>query len=310
MLKLQAVRKIGQAAGEVMKYIFERTAAAFVFIFALASSASAQRILDWPVRTNAGPEAVVRGPEAAFWNSAAITTSGGRGDVMLTDQRSPAALGVGGFAAAAAWRLDVRTTVAAGYQHVSIDDIGETSTSPLPDTGEPTFSITEDRVALGVSHALGAAVTAGAGVQYNRSNETGLNESATSLGGGFLVSPSLPLRPVIGISAASQTGGVRYAGGVELAGGTREIEIRAGYGVRGGGNLISVEHRIGITLDWRRLVAVTGGVATASAGSERSYDPVIGASLRVNRYELVVLREALANDFGAAYSFRFRLGLK
>lgn len=290
---------------------YPRSAAAFFFTFVIVSSASAQRILDWPVRSSASPEAVVRGAAAAFWNSAAVAPGSGRGEAMVTDQHAPQAVGINGFAAAAAWRLDVRTTIAAGYQHVSIDDIGETSTSPLPDTGEPSFSIAEDRIAFGAAHALGASLSAGAAVHYNRSNETGLSESSTSLGAGFLFTPALPLKPVLGLSVLTQSGGLRYMGGLELSESSPSgLQVRAGYGVRGGGNLVSVEHRIGVTVDWRRFFAVTGGIASAAAGAGRSYEPVLGASLRVERYELGVLREALANDFGAAYSFRFKVGLK
>lgn len=288
-----------------------RALLSLVFIFGLATSASAQRVLDWPLRTTAGPEAVTRGVEAAYWNPAAIASATSRGEVLIADQRSPASIGVGGFAAAVSWRLDPRTTVAAGYQHVSIDDIGETSTSPLPDTDEPTFSIGEDQFAIGVAHALGSALTAGGGVRHDRSNELGFSESTTSLIAGFLFTPALPLRPVLGASVLTQSGGVRYNGGIE-AGSlvTRDLELRAGYGIRGGKDALAVEHRVGATLKWRQMVGVTGGFATAQAGAERTYDAVFGASLRVSRYELGVLREGLANDFGAAYSFRFKVGLK
>jgi hypothetical protein len=126
-----------------------------------------------------------------------------------------------------------------------------------------------------------------------------------------MFTPALPLRPVLGASVLTQSGGVRFSGGLELASVlSNDFELRAGYGVRGGRNAIATEHRIGVTVDWRRLLELTGGVATADAGAERSYEPVLGAALRVARYEIGVLREGLANDFGAAYSFRFKIGLK
>lgn len=288
-----------------------RACSALVMILTLSNTAAAQRILDWPLRTTAGPEAVTRGVEAAFWNPAAISSRQGRGEVLIADQRAPAEIGIGGFTAAATWRLDARTNIAAGYQHVSIDDIGETTSSPLPDNGAGTFSIAEDQIALGVSHILGASVIAGAGVRYDRSNELGFDESTTSLNAGFLVTPALPLRPTVGLSIQTQRDGVRYTGGLEITSQLHPtVEVRAGYGLRGGNNMIAREHKLGATVDWKELVAVTAGVATASVGAERTYEPVLGASLRVSRYELGVIREALSNDFGAAYSFRFRLGLK
>ncbi|MGQ0560576.1 MAG: hypothetical protein ACT443_01730 [Gemmatimonadota bacterium] len=288
-----------------------RAACSLISILTFASAASAQRVLDWPLRTNAGPEAVTRGVEAAFWNPAAIATGSTRGEVIIADQRAPSAIGVGGFAAAASWRLDARTTVGAGYQRVSIDDIGATSTSPLPDAGETTFSVGEDQIAIGVSHALGANLIAGGGVRYDRSDELGFNESTTSLSAGFIFVPALPLRPVLGASVLTRSGGVRYSGGVEVSSSPgRNFDVRGGWGVRGGENAVAVEQRVGATVTWRTLVAVTAGVATADAGTERSYEPVVGASLRVSRYEIGVLRENLASDFGAAYSFRFKVGLK
>ena len=289
-----------------------RAVAMLVFTVALAAPASAQRILDWPLRTHAGAEAVTRGVEAAYWNPAAIGNDATRGEALIADQRAPASIGVGGFAAALSWRLDARTTVAAGYQHVSIDDIGGTSTSPLPDTGEPTFSVAEDQIALGVAHALGSSLSVGGGVRLDRSNEDEqLMQNTTSLSAGFLFSPVLPLRPVVGASLLTQRGGVRYSGGLEIGGAIgRDLDVRGGYGLRGGKNAVAREHRLGATVEWRQMVQVTAGVATADAGGERTYDPVAGVSLRINRYELGVLREGLANDFGAAYSFRFKVGLK
>ena len=292
-----------------MKWCLDRASITLGLLCILTSSASAQRFLDWPLRTTAGPEAVVRGAEAAFWNPGAIFTGATRGQVIVADQRTPDLIGIGGFAAAAAWRLDARTTIAAGYQHVSIDDIGETSTSPLPDAGAPSFSISEDQVLIGASHALGPAVTAGAVVRYDRSDETGIAESTTSLGGGFLFSPSVSLRPVVGGSMVTHEGGVRYMGGAEVGSSLSSvIHVRAGYGLRGGEKQ-TLEHRIAVSADWRGALLLTGGVVTADSG-ERSWEPVLGASLRVSKYELGVLRETLANDFGAAYSFRLRFGFK
>ena len=295
-----------------MMRMLTRALTTFVLMLCLTTSrAAGQRILDWPVRTSAQPEAVVRGVEAAFWNPAAITTESGHGEVIIADQRTPDLIGINGLAAAGSWRLDTRTVIAGGFQHVSIDDIGETSTSPLPDAADPTFSIAEDQLAAGVSHVLGAALRAGAGVRYARSNETGLSESSTSLTAGFVFTPVLPMRPVFGASIATETGDLRYIAAVQVSAPhvARDLDLSAGYGFRGGKGMIATEHRIGINATWRALVAGTLGVATVDAGSGRTWDPVMGVSMRVSRYELGVLREVLSNDFGAAYSFRFRVGM-
>lgn len=288
----------------------------FLCCIPLAGEASAQRVFDeWPVRTTAGPDALQRGAAAVYWNPAAISTHDRRGEVLVNDQRTPDVIGVGGFAAAAAWRLDARTTIGAAYQHVAIDDIGETSESPLPDEGaSPTFSIGEDQIFLGAAHQVGNAITAGAGVRYDRSNEIGFNESTTSLTAGFLFNPTLKViarwSPAVGAGVVARRDGVRWSGGVDFAlpavGG---IASRAGYGARGGEGLAGLEHRLGITGVWRDLLVVTLGAMNGTGGGERVWEPTLGASLRVSRYELGVLRESLSNDFGAAYSFRLRLGI-
>jgi hypothetical protein len=276
----------------------------------------AQRVFDeWPVRTSAGPDALHRGVEAVYWNPAAIHTRGYRGEGMITDQRTPEAIGVGGFSAAFAWRLDPRTTVGAGYQRVSIDDIGETSESPLPDPGIPaTFSIAEDQVALGASHVVSEFVTVGAGFRYDRSDEAGFSQSTTSLTGGLLMRPTLSgierFAPAAGASIVGRRDGIRWSGGVDFALPlVRDFDTRIGYGLRGGDGLPEPEHRVGLTTSWRTLATATVGVMSGSSGGSGAWELTFGGSLRFSRYELGVLREALANDFGAAYAFRLRVGI-
>jgi hypothetical protein len=282
----------------------------------LCSDAYAQRIFDeWPVRTSAGPDALLRGVEAVYWNPGAISTHTYRGEGFVADQRTPDVIGVGGLAAAAAWRLDGRTTIAGGYQHFGIDDIGETSDSPLPDAGvAPTFSIAEDQLHFGASHALSDVLRAGAGFRYDRSNESGINESTTSLIAGFLFAPVFAplarLQPNAGATLIAGGDGVRWSGGVDFAlPALAEVTARLGYGVRGGEGLPGPEHRIGLTAAWGQLFTASGGAMSANAGEGRTWETTVGASVRVSRYELGILRESLANDFGAAYSFRLRLGI-
>ena len=282
----------------------------------LTGTAAGQRVFDdWPVRTGAGPDALLRGVEAVYWNPAAIGTHSHRWEGFIADQRTPDVIGVGGFAVAGAWRLDARTTIAAGYQHFGIDDIGETSESPLPDDGiSPTFSIAEDQLHFGAAHALSDALRAGAGFRYDRSNESGFHESTTSLVAGFVYAPmagSLErFEPAAGATLFARSGGVRWSGGVDFAlPALPNVASRLGYGVRGGDGMPGLEHRVGVTATWRELLTASLGAMSADAGEGRSWEATLGASLRVNRYELGVLRESLSNDFGAAYSFRLRFGI-
>lgn len=297
-----------------MKLQTARTVALAGLLIALgAGRLAAQRILNWPLRTGAGPDAVLRGAEAAFWNPAGVQLEAGRAEVLIADQRTPDAIGITGFAGAGAWRIDSHTTVAVAYQHVAIDDITETSTSPAPDGQDATFSIAEDQIAAAAARLIGGGLHFGALARFNRSNETGSNQNTTSLGVGFHYSPTVPLVPVLGAAVVTQAGqSVRYMAGVEVTVPRfrDDLSVRAGYGFRGGRDDLAFEHRFGMTTSWRRMLAVSGGVSTAALAGERSWEPVLGASLRVSRYELGVIREVLGNDFGAAYSFRFRIGLQ
>ena len=288
----------------------------FACVIWLTNPATAQRVFDeWPVRTSAGPDALQRGVEAVYWNPAAIYTRTFRGEAMITDQRTPDAIGVGGFGAALAWRLDARTTIAAGYQRVSIDDIGETSESPLPDPGIPaTFSIGEDQLTLGASHSVSDVISAGAGFRYDRSDETGASLSTTSLTGGLLLRPTFAVlqrySPTAGASIIAHRDGIRWSGGVDFALPlVQDFETRLGYGARGGEGTPEIEHRVGLTGSWRSIATATVGAMSGGSGSDRAWELTFGGALRFSRYELGVLREALANDFGAAYAFRLRVGI-
>jgi hypothetical protein len=117
-------------------------------------------------------------------------------------------------------------------------------------------------------------------------------------------------QPAVGGSILARDGGVRWSGGVDFAlPAITDIGSRVGYGIRGGDGMPGLEHRVGLTATWRQMLTASIGAMSAAAGEGRSWEATLGASLRVNRYELGILRESLSNDFGAAYSFRLRLGI-
>jgi 23S rRNA (adenine2503-C2)-methyltransferase len=89
----------------------------------LSEPAAGQRLLDLPVRTWAGADAVATGAVAAFWNPAGAGILTRRGEVLVVDVLAPEPTGMGGFALAAAWQVDSATTVALGYHHVGVDGI-------------------------------------------------------------------------------------------------------------------------------------------------------------------------------------------
>src|SRR5690606_29318978 len=96
---------------------------AALFLSTGTTPASAQRLLDWPVRTTAGTAAFTAGAAAAFWNPAAAGRMDGRAEAMVVDIRGPEATTINGVALAGAVHLDGRTAVFAGYRHLSMDEI-------------------------------------------------------------------------------------------------------------------------------------------------------------------------------------------
>jgi hypothetical protein len=52
---------------------------------------------------------------------------------------------------------------------------------------------------------------------------------------------------------------------------------------------------------------VTAGVLAEPGTDRTTVQPVVSADLRLGRYALGVLREALPNSFGAMYSYRLNV---
>ncbi|MEO5509717.1 MAG: hypothetical protein ABIS27_03750, partial [Longimicrobiales bacterium] len=88
--------------------------------------ASGQQLIDdWVIRASATPDALLSGATAVFRNPGMLTVAG-RGEGVLMDLRGPGTSGVTGMGLAAAYRLDARTTIGAGFQHIGVDDIERT----------------------------------------------------------------------------------------------------------------------------------------------------------------------------------------
>src|SRR5690606_13046567 len=93
---------------------------AIVFASLLPADLAAQKLLDWPVRTGARPEAVAGGAGAVCWNPAATGWLDRRGEALVIDIRGPATAEVHGIAAATAVRVSDRVTLSVGYHHLGL----------------------------------------------------------------------------------------------------------------------------------------------------------------------------------------------
>lgn len=276
-------------------------------MLATASQASAQRIADWPVRVSASPEAITPGLAGLFWNPAAIETAFYPRAVMILDQHTPDVLGINGLAGAGAWRVE-RTTFGFALQHVGIDDIAWTDTSPVDTLGG--FSVSETEFTVAAAHALSPSLSIGAGARYTVVDFDGDADNEIAIGVGALLRPPLPLFPLIGAFVENRGDEIRWGAAAEVRRPLAwpDYQVRVQYGIADDVSVVGIDHRIGAALDWRRTASVGASVARAREADGAAWMPLLAASLHLHRYTLGVVRESLANDFGSAYSFRLQVG--
>ena len=271
----------------------------------LARPVAGQRLVDdWLVRTGAGPGALQVGATAAFWNPAGVAEQRGRGSLVLLELLAPEATGVDVLALSGGWRLDDRTTLAAGYQHLGIDGIDYTETSP--EEGIP-LDVGQDLFAAGAARRLSERLVVGAAAQYLHSTEALAEDGQLAIGAGARVLAPLPVPVTLAGFAYSLRNRVSWALGAELAPelpgaswrGTVQVGVANGQAMRG------TSVRVGANVSWRDLVELGGSLVGEPDANERQWEPVVAGVVRLSRYELGVVREWLPNAFGAVHTFRF-----
>ena len=275
-------------------------------VLATTLPASGQRIAEWPVRLSASPEAITAGLAGIFWNPAALETTTHLREVLLLDQRTPDVLGLNGVAGAAAVRLE-RTTFGVALQHVGIDDIALTTESPIDSAGG--FSVSENEFVLSAAHALTDRFSIGATARYSMVDYDG-GENQVAIGVGTYFRPLLPFSPAFGAFALNRGDEIRWGAGAEVQTPivSADYTLRVNYGLMDEEGPTGANHWFGSSFDWRNLVSMGGSLIRTEEAEGASWMPLLAASLRLNRYTLGVVRESLANDFGAAYSFRLQVG--
>jgi hypothetical protein len=272
----------------------------------LSPSLSAQLVFGWPVRADPGPEALLTGASAALWNPGGLAHSSGAGnDVWVIHVDGPDATGIRGLAVAASIDLPYlgggRAAVA--YQHLGITDITRTSTSPEPDPGQ--ISVAEDVAVISVAHDLASYGGIGAGFRYQRA--TAGNEARDAVSGqvGFTVHPSLPLHPRVGVVLLGIGSDPGLMGGVEISLPRTRIEsfqLRTAYGIGIDLSPAEAEHRLSLKGTWRSNYRIGVGVTGQPDGNGWTGLWSLGADF--GRYSFSILREGMANDFGAVHFYR------
>jgi len=287
--------------------------AAVSLLLAVASPGSAQRLLEWPVRTAPGAEALVDGAAAAFWNPAAAAgPAAPRGDAMVLDIEGSEAVGVRGVALAGSVRLGARTVVTGGYNHIGIPDIPYTEDSPVPSPLRRSIDVGSDLLTLGAARELASAWWIGATLRYWRESAgTFHRDDGLGAGIGLAYHATAPFHPSFGAAVFAGRAEPRWLLGTEVAtpamAGAQDLRLSLGYGVAGGAAPRTVAHRISASGRWADVLTLSAGVDLEPDPGFSAIEPVLAASLRLGRYQLGVLREEIANGFGAAYYYRFHM---
>jgi hypothetical protein len=279
-----------------------------VAVLAWPACLAAQRVLDLPMRSRPGADALAAGAIAVFWNPGAIGVPAGRGEVVVLDVRGPPATSLDGLGVAGAIRLDERTSLGAGYQHIGIDDIEQTDDSPLPSDGTAALDISEHVLSLALVRMLGETLAVGAGAQYTQTADIVSDDDVVALTAGFHATASLPAALLATVAAGArveETGTDWFAGAAaeRMLGPAGEWLASVEYGVTGSGRYRGVAHRAALGGGWREYVRMAAGVAGEPGAEGHTWKPVLGLGLRFSRYGLGVLREDMPNDLGAVYSF-------
>ncbi len=270
----------------------------------------AQRLLDWPIRTGIEADAVATGPAAAFWNPAGAGGGGEeRGQAFLEDIEGYRESGLGGVALGGSIRLQEGFYLAAGFSHLGVGPIPLTGSSPADQTGE--INVTEDLLGVAAARDLGGGVWVGVGGQYARSDDAYSARSRTSLGTGLAWRPpARGLEPVVGASIWSRGGGAEWNAGAGLGHILEPVDgllLGASYGVSDDAGPLGPSHRVSATARWNRLLGLSAGVQGDDGADGLSWSPIVSGDLQLGRYRLAVIREGIANGFGAAYYYQIHV---
>jgi hypothetical protein len=276
----------------------------------IASPLRAQRILDLPMRAGPGADALATGPLAVFWNPGSLGMPAGRGEALILDVRGPASTSLDGVGLAGIVRLDPRTVVGFGFQHVGIGDIEETTTSPLTSDGAVPLDISENAFHFAALRVLGSGIGVGASVQYTRASEIGGGGDVVGLGAGFRYSVGEGSGPTLAGGLRFEDSSTDWYAGLAMCraiGTGGDWAAGADWGLAGSGRYNGVSHRIAATAVFQDRLNLAAGLVGEPGEEGRTWNPAMGISLELSRYRIGVLREQLANGIGAVHTFRLDL---
>jgi hypothetical protein len=279
-------------------------AALLLLFFLPPPETEGQLVFGWPIRAVPHPEAVVTGAAALFWNPGSLSEGAGtRREFWIAHIDGPDATGIRGLAVSGISELPLRLRLALGYSHLGISDIPRTSTSPAPEPGD--IRVSEDVAVLGLARELDTPGGIGAAVRFQRGDAAGDVRSRVEGDVGIHLRPAFPLRPRIGFSLLGIGGQVGVLGGLELtlpALASARLPLRLGYGIQSGRGSGSLEQRFSIRGSW--LDQFHAGMGATRWGAEDGWTTLWNLGVDIGRYSISVLREELANGFGAVHFYR------
>ncbi|MFH1766398.1 MAG: hypothetical protein ABIF09_19630 [Gemmatimonadota bacterium] len=263
-----------------------------------------QTIFDWPIRAAPQPEAVLTGAGAVFWNPGSLVSEVGTSqEIWVIHVDGPDATGVRGVATSGVIDLPLGLRGGVGYWHLGIQDIPRTTTSPHREAGE--INIAEDVAILALARNLAGHSGVGGALRFQR-GAAGADAKSQVVGEiGIHHRSRLPLAPRFGLSIRGLGGELETLGGVELALPSlvsSRIPIRFGYGLQAQEEFRVVDHRVSLRGSWMDQLHVGIGFSYLEAGS--GWNPLWMLGADMGRYSLSVLRESLANGFGAVHFFQ------
>jgi hypothetical protein len=275
-----------------------------VWAVLLPGQLRAQSVFQLPMRTGLQPEAVLTGAGTVFWNLGGMVGNVGTGqELSLTHVVGPSSTGVRGVAGGGVMALPLGLRGGIGYWHLGIQDIPRTSTSPTPELGE--VHVAEDVFILGLARNMGRRSGAGAGIRLAQGSVG--KDTRTRVEGelGVHHRSGLPLTPRVGLAIQGLGADPTAIGGIEVSLpplASSRLPIRAGYGFRTGRRFDPPEHRVSLRASWEEHIQ--GGAGMAFLGDRGDWVVLASLGAELGRYSFSVLREGMANGFGAIHFYR------
>lgn len=264
-----------------------------------------QLVFDWPLRSAPQPEAVITGAGSVFWNPGSLVSEVGTDrQVWIIHVDGPDATGIGGVGLSGIADLPGGFRAGMGYWHLGVEGIPRTTTSPEHEIGD--IHVSENVAILAVAKRLGPQTGIGGGLrfQHGSAGKESLNRMEGEVGIHHWAT-GMPFSPRVGFTLRGLGSELETLWGTEfslppLA--SSRIPVRFGYGIQTDSRLRARDHRVSLRAAWMDHLHL--GVGLSYLGKGNGWTPLWMLGAEVDRYSISILRESLANGFGATHYFQ------